>query len=278
MSGPATVQGPGAIEPAADYDQMVDWGKRLAREAPFFERLFDEVGVERLADVGCGSGKHAIMFRQWGIEVVGIDPSESMLAQARRNATEAGVDVEFVEGGFGEVVGLVGAGLDAVVSLGNGLPHVGGEEGLRATLADVAAALRPGGVIVLHLLNHERLIGQRIRMMPPTFRETSEGDRVFLKVLDYRDDGILFDFVTLTRPPGAEPSPDNAFAEGGPDVTGWYLRSRRSLHAALPVSLLETALAEAGFTDVEAFGDHTGRSLAVDADESVIVVARRLGA
>lgn len=276
MTAPDTPTGAGAVEPATDYDQMVDWDKRLAREAPFFRRLFDEVGVERLADVGCGSGKHAIMFREWGAEVVGIDPSESMLAQARDNAARAGVDVEFVEGGFGDVERLAGAGLDAIVTLGNGLPHVGGEAGLRETLADFAAALRPGGVAVMHLLNHERLVSQNIRMMPPTFRQTSEGDRVFLKVLDYRDDGILFDFVTLTRRPGAQPSADNAFAEGDSDDTGWHLRSRRSLHTALPVSLLETALTEAGFARIEAFGDHAGRALDVDADESVIVVARRL--
>ncbi len=268
---------PGAppVQPAADYDQMVDWDKRLAREAPFFRRLFDEVGVDRLADVGCGSGKHAIMFQEWGIEVTGIDPSESMLAQARENAARAGVAIEFLEGGFGDVAALAGTGLDAVITLGNGLPHVGGEAELRTAFADLAVALRPGGVVVLHLLNHERLIGQRIRMMPPTVRTTPEGDRVFLKVLDYRDDGILFDFVTLTRALGAEPSADNAFAEDDPEATGWHLRSRRSLHTALPVSLLQVTLREAGFSEIEAFGDHAGRALHVDTDESVIVVARR---
>jgi len=274
MSDPSGTPGARPVQPAADYDQMVDWDKRLAREAPLFKRLFDEAGVGRLADVGCGSGKHAIMFREWGIEVTGIDPSESMLAQARDNAARAGVDIEFVEGGFGDVAALAGTGFDAVVTLGNGLPHAGGEHGLRAAFADFAAALRPGGVVVLHLLNHERLIGQRIRMMPPTLRTTPEGDRVFLKVLDYRDDGILFDFVTLTRAPGTEPSADNAFTEDDSDATGWHLRSRRSLHTALPVSLLKTALRQAGFTDVEALGDHTGRPLDVDVDESVIVVAR----
>jgi len=263
--------------PASDYDQMVDWDKRLAREAPFFRDLFARFGVERIVDVGCGSAKHAIMFSQWGHEVVGVDPSESMLAQARENAEAAGVEIPLVEGAFGELRRLVGTGYDAVLTLGNGLPHVEGLAGLREALRDFAAVLRPGGLVVLHLLNHARLIEGRIRMMPAVLRETPEGDRVFLKVLDHVEGGILFDFVTLTRAPGVGVSAGNTFAYDDPAETGWHLRSRRSLHTALPVDLLVTELAAAGFEDIESYGDHTGRPLDRSADESVIVVARRIG-
>ncbi len=276
MTGPRQ----GGVEPARDYDQMVDWGKRLGREEPFFRGLFAEAGVRRVVDVGCGSGQHAIMFAGWGLEVAGVDPSGPMLAQARDNARAASVGepgLRFVEGGFGEVEALLGGGWDAIVTLGNGLPHVDGPAGLAATLADFAAALRPGGVVVLHLLNHRRLLDGRIRMLPAVLRETEEGDRVFLKVLDYVEDGIMFDFVTLTRDAEVGPGADNAFTYDDPAATGWHLRSRRSVHTALPVDLLEDALDGAGFTGVRALGDHTGRALDVGADESVIVVARRAG-
>ena len=263
------------VEPAADYDQMVDWNRRLAREAPFFTDLFERHGVDRIIDIGCGSAKHAIMFREWGHEVTGVDPSESMLAQARENADAAGIDIALVEGGFGELEHLLGTGFDAVLTLGNGLPHVGGVAGLHATLADFATVLRPGGLVVLHLLNHARLIDGNVRMMPAVLRKTPEGDRVFLKVLDYVDEGIMFDFVTLTRDPGAAPSSDNAFAYDDPGQTGWHLRSRRSVHTALPVDLLVEALAVAGFEAIETYGDHTGRSFDRATDESVIVVASR---
>jgi len=270
-----TVTGGPEAKPASDYDQMVDWDRRLAREAPFFRDLFARFGVDRIVDVGCGSAKHAIMFREWGHEVVGVDPSESMLAQARENAAAAGVELRLVEGGFGELERLVGTGHDAVLTLGNGLPHVDGVTGLHATLRDFAAALRPGGVVVLHLLNHARLIDGHVRMMPAVLRETAEGERVFLKVLDYVDEGIMFDFVTLTRKPGAVPSSGNAFAYDDPAETGWHLRSRRSVHTALPVDLLSEALESAGFEAIATYGDHAGRSLERTADESVIVVARR---
>lgn len=268
-------------EPARDYDQMVDWTKRLGREAPFFRTLFDEAGVGRVIDVGCGSGKHAIMFAQWGCSVVGVDPSGSMLAQARDNAAAAGVgeaDLRFIEGGFGDLGRLLGGDWDAIVTLGNGLPHVDGIAGLEQALVDFASVLRPGGVLVLHLLNHARLIEGRIRLMPPTLRETPEGDRVFLKVLDYVEDGIMFDFVTITRGPDVGPSPGNAFSYDDPAETGWHLRSRRSVHTAIPVDLLIESLAPAGFDEARAYGDHSGRELDRANDESVIVTARRAGA
>jgi glycine/sarcosine N-methyltransferase len=264
-------------EPASDYDQMVDWDRRLAREAPFFQEVFSRFGVERIVDVGCGSAKHAIMFRQWGHEVIGVDPSESMLAQAKENAAEAGVEITLVEGGFGELERLIGAGHDAVITLGNGLPHVDGVAGLHSTLHDFAAVLRPGGLVVLHLLNHARLIDGQVRMLPAVLRQTPEGDRVFLKVLDYVEDGIMFDFVTLTREPGVTPSADNAFAYDDPGETGWHLRSRRSVHTALPIDLLFEALEAAGFEAIESYGDHAGRAFDRATDESVIVVARRSG-
>lgn len=263
------------VKPASDYDQMVDWQRRLGREAPFFRRVFERFGVDRVIDAGCGSGKHAIMFRQWGHEVVGVDPSESMLAQAAQNAADAVVDLRLMRGGFGEIEPLIGTGWDAVVTLGNGLPHVEGVTGLHEALFDFAAILRPGGVAILHLLNHTRLIAHHIRMLPPAFRSTPEGDRVFLKVLDYVDGGIMFDLVTLTRDPGVGPGRDSAFAHDDPEETGWHLRSRRSVHTALPVDLLKEALGDAGFENIEMYGNHAGKPLALDEDESVIVVARR---
>ncbi|MBE0418499.1 MAG: class I SAM-dependent methyltransferase, partial [Coriobacteriia bacterium] len=124
------------VRRAEDYDRMVDWEKRLAREGPFFRSLFEERGVRSVLDVGCGSGKHAIMFASWGLEVAGADPSEAMLAQARENARESGADVTFVSAGFGELGGALAGTFDAVTCLGNALPHVGGVEGLHDALTD----------------------------------------------------------------------------------------------------------------------------------------------
>ena len=256
------------VAPASDYDTFVNWDARLARELPFFERVFAETGVSSLIDVGAGSARHAIAFAEQGISVDAVDPDDSMLAQAEANVAdaaeriaEAGGELRLVRGGFGELAVLGLGPADALTCTGNALPHADGLAGLREALADFSAVLRPGGVLVLHLLNHARLLGGKPRVIPPIIREVPEGTRVFLRVIDYPagDEFLDFDFVTLTR-----------------DADGvWDVASRRSPHTALPFELLRTELAAAGFERIEAFGAHDGHAFDAETDESVIVVARR---
>jgi SAM-dependent methyltransferase len=255
------------VAPQVDYDVFVNWKARLDREAPFFRRVFEGAEAQSVIDVGAGSARHSLMFASWGLSVDAVDPDDSMLSQAEANiaeaattVAEAGGEVRLTRGGFGELAELGLRGADALVCTGNALPHVGDVAGLRIALADFAAVMRPGGVVVLHLLNHGRLLANKPRTIPPVVRETPEGTLVFLRVLDYPEDRavISFDFITMTRD-----------AEGR-----WELASRRSDHTALPPELLRTELLAAGFEDVKLLGGHDGHAL-TDADESVIVVAKR---
>lgn len=255
------------IAPAGDYDQFVDWRKRLEREAPLFWRAFDEVGARSVIDVGAGSARHAVLFAERGMAVDAVDPDDSMLAQAEQNAAEhaeaiaaAGGELRLVKAGFGELQQHGLGAADALVCTGNALPHVDGLAGLRVTLADFAAVVRPGGVLILHLLNHARLIEKRPRAIPPVVRETPEGLKVFLRVMDYPegDEYLDFDFLTLVRDESGE----------------WDLTHRRSPHTALPAQLLSAEVEAAGFDRVELLGGHDGHQLTGD-DESVILVAHR---
>jgi len=255
------------IAPQSDYDTFVNWDRRLANEGPFFRELFEREGVRRVIDVGAGSARHSIMFATWGLDVVAVDPDDSMLEQAYHNAERfvddiaaGGGSLQIVKGGFGELHRLELETADAIVCTGNALPHVAGRDGLTEALADFASVLVPGGVLVLHLLNHGRLLEKRPRAIPPKVVETDDATMVFVRVIDYPagDEFLDFDFVTLVRD-----------SSGGWDVT-----SRRSPHTAIPVSVLESELPCAGFGRIEAFGGHDRHEL-TDADESVIVVAHR---
>lgn len=262
----AAVGGTGPIASVAAYDEFVDWEKRLGREGPFFADLFADHGVQHVVDVGSGSARHAILFAGWGKTVDAVDPSESMMAEAERNVAEAeetlltvGGEVRLHTGGFGELAALGLGPADAVTCTGNALPHVDGQDGLRAAIEDFAAVLRQGGVLVLHLLNHSRLLAARPRAIPPVVRETAEGTKVFLRVIDYLDEdmGFRFEFLTLVR-----------------DAAGtWTTQARHSVHQALPLELLDSELRLAGFTDTRAFGSHDMKPLDLESDESVVIVA-----
>jgi SAM-dependent methyltransferase len=137
------------------YEAMVDWPRRLANDEPFFRQLFEEVGARRVADVACGTGHHAAMFHSWGLHVEAADISANMIDHARHN--------------FGEPDGLnwsvrsfeqsipVDAPLDAVTCLGNSLGLAGDLAIAERAIESMFDALRPGGLLVLHVLNVWRL-------------------------------------------------------------------------------------------------------------------------
>lgn len=77
----------------AAYDELYR-NKEYASECDLLERVFARYAtepVQRILDLGCGTGSHAVILAQRGYEVVGIDCSAEMLNRARRKATELAV-------------------------------------------------------------------------------------------------------------------------------------------------------------------------------------------
>lgn len=126
--------------------------------------LIEELGLaprSAVLDIGCGTGRHSVELARRGYRVTGVDLSPGMLAEARKAADAAGVEVEWVqsdatrftptkaydgaiclcEGAFG----LLGSADDAI------------EQPL-AVLRTIAAALKPGGKTLLTVLSAFRLI------------------------------------------------------------------------------------------------------------------------
>lgn len=79
------------------YDALmgdVDYSARTEYLLELF-RKFGEAPTLML-DVACGTGKFSTEFAKRGIEVIGTDPSEDMLAVARENTAEAGLDILYL--------------------------------------------------------------------------------------------------------------------------------------------------------------------------------------
>ena len=87
----------------ADTYDLLYQDKDYAAECDLIERIFQTYAgspIRSVLDLGCGTGNHAIPLVQRGYEVVGVDRSESMLAQARRKAAglPKGSSVTFRQG------------------------------------------------------------------------------------------------------------------------------------------------------------------------------------
>lgn len=134
-------------EGAATYDEAAGYGRLspLEREAwiRLLGRLVDPSRSRRVLDIGTGTGFLALLLAELGHEVVGIDPSEAMLARARAKVAAAGLAVELRHGDAYEP-GVPEGSVDVVISR-----HVLWllHEPERAVTA-WARTVRPGGRII----------------------------------------------------------------------------------------------------------------------------------
>jgi SAM-dependent methyltransferase len=97
----------------------------------------------RVLDVGCGPGRHATLLADAGVDVVGVDIAEDFLRLARAAAPGASGFVR------ADARALPCAPVfDAAISLCQGGFGLTGDDG-DLVLAQRAAALRPGGRVVL---------------------------------------------------------------------------------------------------------------------------------
>lgn len=247
-----------------DYDLMVSWEPRLAREQEFFRRVFSEAGVKRVLDAACGTGMHAIFFARGGWECVGADLSPAMVDKARENARGAGVKVRFEAAGFGEIASRTGSGFDAVTCVGNSLPHLPDDESLHACLRDFADLLVPGGVLVIQNRNYDRLLRERRRFMPPVSRVDGEGETLFLRITEFppagarNDEAVSFTIVTLKKRGGA-----------------WTMTERTTPLRALRRATLKAALERAGFESVRVYGSYAGEAFDSPGTGDLVIVANR---
>lgn len=192
-------------ELGAKYDRMIRWKQRLEREAPFFQRLFAESRAERILDLGCGTGHHARLFSNWGLEVIGVDPSPALLAVAEgRSDTLLKLEPEetkltFLEGSFENFHTRVEGPFDVILCLGNTLAHADSAENLRSLIAHVHGLLKPGGVFVGQMLNYTRLLRSQERFLTPTTFREGDSEQLFFRFNDYLGDKVQFNVAHFTR-------------------------------------------------------------------------------
>jgi glycine/sarcosine N-methyltransferase len=250
-----------------DYDRFVNWERRLAYELPFIERLLVASDARRVLDVACGTGRHAISLAERGYEVVGADLSARMIARARENADRLALDrapakgqVSFVVAGFGELAERVGGQFDALLCLGNSLPHVLTAAALRATLTDLAGVLRPGGLLLVQERNFDAVMANRARWMAPQSHREEGHEWLFLRFYDFNPDGTLtFNMVMLQRGDGE----------------AWVQRVQQTTLYPWSYGELTAAVEAAGFDHVACYGDMDGAPYAQDSGNLVVVADRR---
>lgn len=103
----------------------------------------------RVLDMGCGIGQFAseLAQRHAGAEILGVDPSEGMIARAMQDYAQP--NVTYRRGGLDDVER--GDGFDAVTCM-HAFPYIPGKP---AAMAHIRSLLRPGGRVLIIQANTE---------------------------------------------------------------------------------------------------------------------------
>ena len=114
----------------------------IGRPQPAFQALADAGELRgRVLDIGCGTGEHALIAAQHGLEAVGIDSSPKAIEIAKRKARERGLNVRFLVHNALELASI-GEQFDTV--LDSGLFHVFSDEHRAAYVESLKVVTRPG--------------------------------------------------------------------------------------------------------------------------------------
>jgi cyclopropane fatty-acyl-phospholipid synthase-like methyltransferase len=114
----------------------------IGRPQPAFQTLAGAGELRgRVLDIGCGTGEHALMAAQGGLETVGIDSSPTAIKIAKRKARERGLNVRFLVHNALELASI-GEQFDTV--LDSGLFHVFSDEHRAAYVEALKLVTRPG--------------------------------------------------------------------------------------------------------------------------------------
>ncbi|MBS1878916.1 MAG: class I SAM-dependent methyltransferase [Actinobacteria bacterium] len=128
------------------------WTDRTVSEVDRALKILKPRGDERILDLACGSGRHALELRRRGFAVVGVDISPELIEIARGEATVEGLDLEFVLADLRELA--YEEEFDLVLNLNDGaIGYLESDEENRRAFATIARALRPGGRNLAQLPN-----------------------------------------------------------------------------------------------------------------------------
>lgn len=122
-------------------------------------------GRKNLLDLGCGTGNKTVHCAGAVARITAVDLDPGMIARAKADNARLNIEYEVLD------MTLVGVRFpantfDAVICLGNTLVHLENLDAVTAFLGGVRACLARDGVLVLQILNYDRILDNGVRELP----------------------------------------------------------------------------------------------------------------
>jgi SAM-dependent methyltransferase len=124
-------------------------------EAEFVIQTMNLAAGAQVLDLGCGYGRHAMELAARGFHVVGLDLSTPLLVRGGEEAHRRGLTINFIRGDMRELD--FDSQFDGAYCLFSTFGYFDDETN-KKTLMNVARALKPGGKVLVEILNRDYVI------------------------------------------------------------------------------------------------------------------------
>lgn len=243
---------------------MADWYEDESFWETFYPFLFPEerfeAAVEQVEkilqlvhfqgqsvlDLACGPGRHAIELAKRGLRVTGVDRSPFLLEKAKTRASEAGVEVEWVQKDMRDFSRP--ESFDLLINMFSSFGYFEDQDDDLRVLQNVHRSLRPGGSCLLDVQGKERLA----RVFQPTGSHEVADGSILIERREIVDEWsrIRNDWILLKGD------------------TARTFRFRLTIYSGQE---LKDRLSQAGFQKVRLYGDLDGTEYGLDAQRLIAV-------
>lgn len=180
-----------------NYDELVDWEKRFDYEFPTLFRVFNKHAVKKVLDVGFWTGAYTMELAKEGVdEVIGIDLNQALVSAAnlKRDKLPDPIKkkVSFKLVDFKNLSKDFPAGsIDAALCVGNAFAYIPGNS--LDLLKSMHKIIRKDGVLVIQLLNMERVINKKKRFYYFRIKDSRKpnNEELFVEYYDVKDKDTL---------------------------------------------------------------------------------------
>lgn len=180
-------------------------------EASFVHLCMKKFGtgrMQKILELACGTGTHALEFEKLGYEIVAVDYSPDMVARAKKKATSFSSKVDFRVLDMRDLA-LSDGPFDAAVCLFDSIGYVRTNDALGRVFRSIHRSLRRDGLFIFEFWHAPAMLryyepvrvrrwptsdGELLRISETSVRHAEQISEVAYSVFELRNDGTYSSF------------------------------------------------------------------------------------
>lgn len=218
-------------------------------QADFIYSLTDSpINEKEILDIGCGTGNLSILIAKKFKQVTAIDLDNEMLDIAEEKSTENNIDFKNINMlSISEI--FMPNSFDVVSCFGNTLVHLNSTDQISSFFENVKTVLKPNGKFLIQIINYDRILEKNIDHLPTIEKNNIKFERLY----SYDNDANRISFETILT----DKTSDNKI------INEIYLIPLRKKE-------IENLLINAGFSDIEFYGNFKRDKLTLDSTPLIL--------